>query len=191
MGPRSHRKTRPDVARPTLPKAGRGKLHPLQPRPRSAASTWRGPWPARSPSSGSTPIWGADQLQEPWIDESLAQYAYYLYCRDRYGDAAAAQRDIADAWDRLRRAEIPIGRPVSAYTLRQYRAIIYGRAPLFLEALARLMGEEPFELFLRELLRPYRWRLVDGQGFKSLAVELGGSDPDALERLWRQWVDEP
>ena len=24
-----------------------------------------------------------------------------------------------------------------------------------------------------------------------VGVELGGSDPDALERLWRQWVDEP
>jgi hypothetical protein len=132
---------------------------------------------------------GSDQLEEPWIDESLAQYAFWLYYRDRYGDGAVAWREIEDTWDRIGRAEIPIGRPVSAYTHDEYGGVIYGRAPLFLEALSELMGEERFDAFLRQLALRYRWRMIDGEGFRSLVLEVGGCDPQELDRLWAKWVE--
>jgi hypothetical protein len=128
---------------------------------------------------------GNDQLLEPWIDESLAQYAFVLYYRDRYGEAARAQQELQDTWDAVQRARIPIGLPVREYTREQYGAIIYGRAPLFLQALSARLGEQRFELLLSELLQRHRWGLVDGGVFRLLAEELCRCD---LGDLWAQWV---
>jgi len=105
---------------------------------------------------------GTDQLEEPWIDESLAQYAYWLYWRDRYGDGREAFQEFEDAWNAIGRAQIPVGMPVAAYSREEYAAIMYGRAPLFLHALAGRMGEERFDLLLSELTRRYEWQLIDG-----------------------------
>jgi hypothetical protein len=130
---------------------------------------------------------GTDQAEEPWIDESLAQYASWLYYRDRYGEAAArgAFREFDDRWDRIDRAPVPIGKPVVEYTPGEYGAVIYGRAPLFLHALSGRMGEERFDRFLAALVVRYRWRILDGTGFMELAEEICGCE---LEDLWLQWV---
>jgi aminopeptidase N len=65
---------------------------------------------------------------------------------------------------------------------------MYGRAPLFLQALADLMGQERFGAFLAELARRFRWRMVDGEAFRALAEELGACSRGQLEDLWAHWV---
>jgi hypothetical protein len=130
---------------------------------------------------------GTDQAMEPWIDESIAQYAYWLYYRDRYGEEAArgAFAEFDDRWNRIDRAAVPIGKAVSDYAPGEYGAIIYGRAPLFLHALSGIVGEECFDRLLEELVARYRWRMVDGQEFMSLAEKLCGCE---LDGLWQEWV---
>jgi aminopeptidase N len=130
---------------------------------------------------------GNDQLEEPWIDESLAQYASWLYYRDRENAAGARGmiQEFEERWERVERAPIPIGKPVSAYSPLEYSAIIYGRAPLFLRALALEMGEERFDRFLAELAARFEWRLIDGDDFRLLAEEACGCD---LAALWGEWV---
>jgi len=131
---------------------------------------------------------GNDQLQEPWIDESLAQYASWLYYRDRQDEPGAKGmfREFEERWDRVDRAPIPVGKPVGSYTPKEYGAVIYGRAPLFLHALSEHMGEERFDIFLGELAARYEWRLIDGEDFRLLAEEICDCD---LSGLWQEWVD--
>jgi aminopeptidase N len=131
---------------------------------------------------------GNDQLEEPWIDESLAQYASWLYYRDRYGDGGARGmfREFDERWDRVDRAPIPIGKPVGAYSPKEYGAIIYGRAPLFLHALSERMGEESFDRLLSELAARFEWRLVEGRELMRLAEEICQCE---LDDLWLEWVD--
>jgi hypothetical protein len=133
---------------------------------------------------------GSDQLLEPWIDESAAQYATWLYYRDRYGESAAQGflDSLEQRWARVGRAEIPLGRPVRAYSPREYSAIIYGRGPLFLRALSERMGEEHFDSFLRELCARYEWQLVTGSEVLAAAE---ASCSCELDDLWAQWVGTP
>ena len=131
---------------------------------------------------------GTDQRMEPWIDESLAQYAFWLYFREIHGDGRDAYREFEEYWNRIARAEIPIGRPVAAYTRSQYGAIIYGRAPLFLLSLAKLMGEDSFDRLLSVFVERYRWRLVDGERFRALAEQLCQCEQGELDALWARWV---
>ncbi len=129
---------------------------------------------------------GNNQLTEPWIDESLAQYSMWLYWRERHGPERAERLLRSFSWDaRSAGSDLPIGKPVASYTPRQYEAAIYGRGPLFLMALADRMGEPDFDRFLRELSADYRWRVVTGEQYERLAERRCGCD---LSKLWKEWV---
>jgi hypothetical protein len=130
---------------------------------------------------------GNDQLLEPWLDEAPTQYATWLYYVDRYGSSAAQGffQSLNDRWNRVKRAEIPIGRPVSAYTPEQYGAIVYGRGPLFLHALSEHMGAEAFDGFLRKYAETFEWDIVDSQTFQAAAEQACSC---TLEELFDRWV---
>jgi len=129
---------------------------------------------------------GNDQVREPWLDEGLAQYATWLYYRERYGSSAAEQvrASFESRWARVGKAKIPIGKPVAEYTAREYGAIIYGRAPLFLLALSEEVGEEVFSTALREFTRRYRWRMATGAEFLALAEQVSGRSLKGLAWGW-------
>jgi aminopeptidase N len=130
---------------------------------------------------------GNDQLLEPWLDEALTQYATWLYYKDRYGSSAAQGflQSLHDRWNRVDGAEIPIGRPVDTYTPKEYGAIVYGRGPLFIEALAEHMGEEVFDSFLREYARTFEWDIVNSGEFKLAAEAVCNC---RLNDLFDRWV---
>jgi aminopeptidase N len=130
---------------------------------------------------------GSDQMLEPWLDEAPTQYATWLYYVDRYGSSAAQGffRSLEDRWDRVDRAEIPIGRPVSAYTPKEYGAIVYGRGPLFLHTLSEHIGEEVFDGFLKGYTEAFEWDIVDARKFEA-AAEAACSC--RLEELFDSWV---
>jgi aminopeptidase N len=130
---------------------------------------------------------GNDQVDEPWLDEALAQYATLLYFSDVYGPAAAGgfRGSLERRWNRVDRAEIPIGLPVRAYTPQEYSSIVYGRGPLFLEKLAETMGQQTFEAFLRDYYQSQRWDIATGEEFKALAEQHCGCE---LTPLFETWV---
>jgi hypothetical protein len=134
-------------------------------------------------------IVGNDQLNEPWLDEALAQYATWLYLVDRYGEASA--RPYEESWHgRLERASsppLPIGLPVSAYEGADYSAIIYGRGPLFLQALAEAMGQTTFDAFLRYYVQQQEWEIATTDSFQTLAEAQCQCD---LTKLFQEWVYE-
>lgn len=116
---------------------------------------------------------GNDQVDEPWLDEALAQYATILYYQDVYGDEGAAgfRGSLERRWQRVNRADIPIGLPVAGYDESSYGAIVYGRGPLFIEQLAETMGQETFAAFLRDYYRTNLWGIATGDSFKQLAEQ--------------------
>ena len=129
---------------------------------------------------------GNDQAAEPWLDEAAAQYATRLYYLDRYGegDADSYAASWQARWNRVDRAPMPIGLPVSGYTPKEYGAIVYGRGPLFLEALSSSMGAEAFDRSLRGYVERFSWRIARGADFQSTAEEQCGCDLDALFAAW-------
>ncbi len=132
---------------------------------------------------------GNDQLDEPWLDESMAGYQTYRYYVDRYGQGAgdAYFGNFADRWERVERADIPIGLPVAAYEGAEYGAIVYGRGPFFLRELEETMGRESFDAFLRDYAAAFRWRISTTADFQRLAETQCGCD---LETLFAAWVHE-
>ncbi len=131
---------------------------------------------------------GNDQVDEPWLDEATAQYATALYFQDSYGASAAEQYRASwdSRWERVDRAEIPIGLPAREYAGGEYSAIVYGRGPFFLAALADRMGQETFDRFLAKYAATYRWGIADRTDFEASAEEACGC---SLDDLFAAWVD--
>ena len=132
---------------------------------------------------------GNDQVDEPWLDEAIVQYMTGLYYDDVHGRSAARGcRDSWDSrWDRVDRADIPIGMPAGAYVGKEYGAIVYGRGPLFIAALAEKLGQETFDRFLRSYYESHRWEIGTSDAFKELAERHCQCD---LTALFEEWVYE-
>lgn len=130
---------------------------------------------------------GNDQLDEPWLDESVASYETYRYYVDRYNQAAgdAFFENFIGRWRRVEEADIPIGQPVSAYEGDEYSAIVYGRGPIFLRELEEEIGRETFDAFLRDYVAQFRWGVADTAAFRALAEQHCGCD---LGELFAAWV---
>ena len=71
------------------------------------------------------------------------------------------------------------------YKGREYGAIVYGRGPLFIAALAEQMGQDSFNEFLRDYAETYQWEIATGETFKQLAEKHCQCD---LTDLFEGWV---
>lgn len=129
---------------------------------------------------------GNDQVNEPWLDESLAQYATSLYFEDAYGPQGAQsyRRDWFRNWGRAGGQEIPIGLPVAAYAPGQYSPIVYGRGPLFLFDLSITMGGDVFAAFLQDYVTAFAWGIATTASFRALAETHCGCDLGPSFQAW-------
>jgi len=66
-------------------------------------------------------------------------------------------------------ANIPIGMPAASYKGAEYGAIVYGRGPLFTEALADKMGQATFDQFLRDYYESHKRGIGTSAAFRQYA----------------------
>lgn len=130
---------------------------------------------------------GNDQLDEPWLDESVTQHATYQYYVDRYGPLAGDSfYDTFELrWSVVEEEPIPIGQPVEIYDGNAYSAIIYGRGPIFVGELAETMGQEAFDRFIRAYADQFRWGITNTEDFRLLAEQECDCD---LSPLFDEWI---
>jgi aminopeptidase N len=133
---------------------------------------------------------GNDQVDEPWLDEALVQYITGLYYLDVAGERALEgwSGSWYDRWQRADMADIPIGLPSGEYSNgTEYGAIVYGRGPIFMDTLAKQMGQETFDQFLRDYYQSHKWDIGTAEDFQELAEQHCQCD---LSSLFEDWVYE-
>jgi len=130
---------------------------------------------------------GGDQLDDPWLDESLTQFATLQYYADEYGpDGEEGFRNSLEGrWDSVGREDIPIGLPVAEYSGQEYGAIVYGRGALFFVALKQEMGAETFDAFIKEYAETLSWEIATPEILQSLAEKHCSCD---LDQTFKEWV---
>ena len=154
---------------------------------RKPAFIWNLLLRTRLPINGSSISLVADQVDEPWLDEGMAQFATAIYYQDRYGASAAEQVRLnwQQRWQRIESQPIPIGLPVSAYLENQYSPIIYGRAPLFIQSLQEKLGRDKFSSFLHAYYQKYQWGITTTAIFRQTMEEICAC---SLESQFKEWV---
>jgi len=132
---------------------------------------------------------GNDQVNEPWLDESVSQFATGLYYDERYSATVGEQYRMSwiGRWNRIQQEKIPIGLPVSAYDAKTYSPIIYGRGPYFLLELEKTLGSDLNTRFWKEYVARYQWQISTTSGFRKLAEEECGCQ---LGDLFIDWIYE-
>jgi aminopeptidase N len=130
---------------------------------------------------------GNDQLDEPWLDESLAQFATWQYYKVNFGNEGADgfEEALHLRWERVKNAPIPVGLPVSDYSGLEYGAIVYGRGALFFDALRQKMGTEAFGAFMKDYVATFSWQIATTEGLKFLAEKHCNCD---LSALFEEWI---
>ncbi|MCB0031926.1 MAG: hypothetical protein KDE28_28645, partial [Anaerolineales bacterium] len=130
---------------------------------------------------------GNDQLDHPWLDESLTQYATLLYFAGRYGDGGRQgfTGAMQSRFDNSGASGLPIGLPAAAYTPAEYSGIVYGLGPLFFVELEETLGAELFAQILQDYVATYRLRIASETSFQELAEQHCGCD---LAPLFTEWV---
>lgn len=130
---------------------------------------------------------GNDQINEPWLDEAMTQYITALYFLDEYGQSGykSTQGSWYTRWYRVEDLNKPIGLPAESYSGMEYGSIVYGRGPLFVEALSKAMGEETFANFLHVYYETNKWGIATTASFQELAEQTCQCD---LDELFDEWV---
>ena len=130
---------------------------------------------------------GDDQLDDPWLDESLTQFITLQYYIDRYGAGPADgfKSSLEGRWARVGNAKIPIGMPVANYQGAEYSAIVYGRGPLFFVALQDEMGRDAFDSFMKEYTETLSWDIATPEYLQTLAETHCACE---LQPLFDEWV---
>ncbi len=130
---------------------------------------------------------GGDQLDDPWLDEALTQFATLQYFADEYDEMGESvfRASVEGRWAQTGYADIPIGLPVAEYNEIEYSAIVYGRGPLFFVELRQEMGNAAFDAFLKEYARSLAWKIATPETLQSLAEKNCTCE---LDDLFNEWV---
>lgn len=136
---------------------------------------------------------GDDQVNQPWVDESLAQYSSLIYEEETYGRRTGQtilRNYFEDQYNRAKEAgqDMPVNLPVSAYTDANYSAIVYGKGPLFYDAIRTKMGDATFFKFLQTYYGRYRYKIATGDDILKTAEDVCGCN---LQSEYAQWIQSP
>ncbi|MGB3905674.1 MAG: M1 family metallopeptidase, partial [Anaerolineae bacterium] len=132
---------------------------------------------------------GNDQVDEPWLDEALANYStalYYRMVRDPEIAEATINEHIHQRYEAYVRAygDGIVGGATRDYTRASYYPLVYAKGALFFEALQELMGDAAFFEGLRRYYREYKYGVATPQGFLAIMEQAHGQPLDEFHEHW-------
>jgi hypothetical protein len=139
-----------------------------------------------------TVVVGNDSVEDPVVDEPLAQYTSCLVVRDllpRGADVCRTQ--LASGYEQMRMLGEPDGAADRASdefdSSLQYGGLVYGKAAMFYLELEDRVGVERLTEALRALVERGAFRMLTGDDVRQVLAEELGPEVDAL---WARWMTE-
>lgn len=126
---------------------------------------------------------------DQWLSEGLAQFASYLYLKEKYGDEASSQIIKKFSQWTVKSSKwgpITMGSRISFHNFKAYQAIIYDKASLALNMLKDLVGEEVFFQGLREFFTKFKYSIAGTKDFIRTMEGVSGKD---LKAFFESWFD--
>lgn len=135
---------------------------------------------------------GSDQVTHPWLDEALTQYAVVDYYEYQYSPERRSEiiNEMFTPFEwqlRNTNGNRPVGSTAADFPELLYYPIVYGKGPLFFEALRNQLGDEAYQASLRTYAQQYRYGVVTPQDLLNTFVQVSGQD---VEGLYREWILE-
>jgi hypothetical protein len=135
-----------------------------------------------------------DPVNEPWLDEALAEYSMKLYTEALRGDGRASQLQL-NRWSnpvkemRTTGPATLIDQAVPDFESSSlYETVVYAKGALFYDSIRQTLGDRRFRRFLRQYFADHRYSIVTTQDWLD---EIHALNTPALEVLYEQWVQRP
>lgn len=134
---------------------------------------------------------GNNQVEHPWLDESLTSYLEIVYERATYQNDAATENYIShfqieyNGYLALGGKDLPLDLPIASYSSEGYGAIVYGKGPLFYVALDQELGLETAYKALALYFKRNEYKVVTSADVEKAFEDASGKD---LSAMFAQWV---
>ncbi len=137
---------------------------------------------------------GSHPQRYPFIDEPLAQWSALVATRATQGEGAFLRDrslQVAMNFQALALLGHPDGvvaRPAGDFpSMIDYAGLVYGKAPLFYEAVERAIGRQKLARALRSVVEKWRFKRITPGDLEVALVQAGG---EKVAKLWRRWFYE-
>jgi len=133
---------------------------------------------------------GNDQVNVPWLDESLTNFSVVYYYEYVYGSDRALlvfRNYVRSRYEQARESgqDDVVNQPVEAFSPGQYGAIVYGKGAVFFYELRLKLGDDVFLEVLRSYLQDRKYRLATPEDLVRVAEQVSGQE---LDDFYAQWV---
>lgn len=132
---------------------------------------------------------GSDQVDEPWLDESLTNYSTILYWEETAGEETAT--DVIDTFflgpyrrAQNQEADQRVLGSVFDYTQSDYSTFIYGKGPLFFDALRREVGKETYLEIMQRYFNDYKYGIARTEDLLGTIETVSGRNITPLVETW-------
>ncbi|MFN8488845.1 MAG: M1 family metallopeptidase [Caldilineaceae bacterium] len=136
-------------------------------------------------------IVGSDPVNEPWLDEALAEYSVKLYMEAMHGQVAADKLQH-ERWEtpftalKNAQADRALNEPVKRFgSSKQYETVIYAKGALLYDSIRKILGDRQFTRFLQSYLANHRYQIVDTNDWRATLRTLNNPQ---LDELYQNWV---
>lgn len=140
---------------------------------------------------------GSDPVNEPVVDETLAQYTALLYLEWKHGKTAfenARRQQLVGTYQMYRMsggADGVAARPTGSFSdSTEYAALVYAKAPLLHHALRKELGDATFLKGLRAYVDAYRYKWSCETCFTDTLAKLRPGESRTLAHLREHWWDQ-
>ncbi len=132
---------------------------------------------------------GNDQVDEPWLDESLTNYSTVLYWEEIEGEETAER--IIDGFfvapyesAQERGTDRPVIGPVADFSAEEYGLFVYGKGPLFFDALRREVGDEVYFEIMQTYYTEYKYQIARPEDLLAVIDRVADIEIELLVDRW-------
>jgi hypothetical protein len=132
---------------------------------------------------------GNDQVDEPWLDESLTNYSTIIYWEAVEGAQNAQQVIDAFFFGPYEQAKnqgqdrAVIG-PVTNFSEGEYATFVYGKGPLFFHALRQEVGDETYFNIMQTYFTEHKYKIARPEDLLALIEQVSGRNVEPLVETW-------
>jgi len=136
---------------------------------------------------------GNDQVNVPWLDESLTNFSVVYYYENIYGRSQADlafQTYVASRYEQAKSSgrDGVVFRAVNEFEPQDYGPIVYGKGAVFFGELREQLGDEVFLDVLQAYLEDRKYKLATPDDFMRIAEQVSGQE---LDPLYKSWILSP
>ncbi|WP_422443818.1 M1 family metallopeptidase [Thermoanaerobacterium sp. DL9XJH110] len=135
---------------------------------------------------------GNDEVNEPWLDEGLAQFSSQIYFEKRYGEAgreAYYNNQIKPFLNTIKKSKKSILDPLFSFSNNtEYYSIIYVKGAMFYEELKAKIGERDLMDFLKSYFETYKYKNVSVDEFVRFLKSK--NYPGLDETFYNKWLSK-